>query len=198
MKTIKGHGLFPVQFKGATPLFNNLDTIAGSAASLDLRGVQLSTGTRGFVDLEQAAGSQGYCDVIREMLAGQRWELTELSIHMQGQLSACHPTYDALFDDFATPELRGRSQVRQQWATRQLLLAARASRRFGLKAHVTFPGALAWPYFYPWPQRTDRAFDDFASSVINPELNRRSWVCEMSAQRPGMSQHERALPRDGG
>jgi sugar phosphate isomerase/epimerase len=31
--------------------------------------------------------------------------------------------------------------------------AAQASRRLGLDAHVTFPGALAWPYMYPWPQR---------------------------------------------
>jgi sugar phosphate isomerase/epimerase len=154
MKTIKGPGLFLAQFKGTTPPFNNLDTIAGWAASLGFRGVQLPTGTRGFVDLEQAANSQGYCDDIREMLAEQRLELTELSTHMQGQLIACHPAYDALFDDFAPPELRGRPQARQQWATRQLLLAARASLRFGLKTHVTFSGALAWPYFYPWPQRS--------------------------------------------
>jgi sugar phosphate isomerase/epimerase len=32
-------------------------------------------------------------------------------------------------------------------------LAAQASRRLGLSAHVTFSGALAWPYVYPWPQR---------------------------------------------
>jgi len=31
--------------------------------------------------------------------------------------------------------------------------AAKASRRLGLDAHVTFSGALAWPYVYPWPQR---------------------------------------------
>ena len=32
-------------------------------------------------------------------------------------------------------------------------LAAKASGNLGLKAHVTFSGALAWPYVYPWPQR---------------------------------------------
>ena len=55
MKTIKGPGLFLAQFKGATPPFNNLDTIAEWAASLGFRGVQIPTGVRGFVDLEQAA-----------------------------------------------------------------------------------------------------------------------------------------------
>ena len=35
----------------------------------------------------------------------------------------------------------------------QMLLAAKASKRLGLNASVTFSGALAWPFMYPWPQR---------------------------------------------
>jgi sugar phosphate isomerase/epimerase len=34
-----------------------------------------------------------------------------------------------------------------------MLLAAKASKRLGLKASVSFSGALAWPFVYPWPQR---------------------------------------------
>jgi sugar phosphate isomerase/epimerase len=44
-------------------------------------------------------------------------------------------------------------QERQAWAVDQLLCAAKASQRMGLTAHATFSGALAWPFFYPWPQR---------------------------------------------
>jgi sugar phosphate isomerase/epimerase len=36
----------------------------------------------------------------------------------------------------------------------------------GLTEHATFSGALAWPYFYPWPQRpaglVETAFDELA------------------------------------
>ena len=32
-------------------------------------------------------------------------------------------------------------------------LAARASRNLGLTVAISFTGALAWPFFYPWPQR---------------------------------------------
>ena len=46
------------------------------------------------------------------------------------------------------------------------MLAAKASKRLGLKAHATFSGALAWPYVYPWPQRApgliETAFDELA------------------------------------
>jgi sugar phosphate isomerase/epimerase len=79
--------------------------------------------------------------------------VTELSTHLQGQLIAVHPAYDALFDGFAPSEVRCNPLARRAWAEGQLHAAAQASRRMGLAAHATFSGALAWPYVYPWPQR---------------------------------------------
>jgi sugar phosphate isomerase/epimerase len=153
MRTLKGPGVFLAQFAGPTPPFDKLDTIAAWAAGLGYVGVQLPTGPGSFVDLEQAAESQAYCDDIKGRLAAHGLAVTELSTHLQGQLVAVHPAYDAMFDGFAAPEVRGRPQARQEWAVRQVTLAAKASRRLGLSAHATFSGALAWPYVYPWPQR---------------------------------------------
>jgi len=153
MKTLKGPGIFLAQFVGPEPPFNRLDTIAKWAADLGYVGLQLPTGPGSFVDLEQAAESQAYCDDIAGTLAEHGLVVTELSTHLQGQLVAVHPAYDALFDGFAPPEVRGKPAERQAWATRQVILAAKASQRLGLTAHATFSGALAWPYVYPWPQR---------------------------------------------
>ncbi len=49
-----------------------------------------------------------------------------------------------------------------------------ASSRLGLTAHATFSGALAWPYFYPWPQRPagliDAAFEELGAALdADPE-----------------------------
>jgi sugar phosphate isomerase/epimerase len=154
MRTLKGPGIFLAQFIGTEPPFDRLDTIAEWAAGLGYVGVQMPTGgADSFFDLEQAAGSQAYCDDIAGRLAEHGLVITELSTHLQGQLVAVHPAYDELFDGFAPPELRGKPAERQAWAVRQVKLAAKASRRLGLAAHATFSGALAWPYFYPWPQR---------------------------------------------
>jgi len=165
MKTIKGPAIFLAQFMGEEPPFDNLDNLAGWASGLGYRGVQLPTDKRLF-DLERAAGSQDYCDEIKGRLAGHGLEITELSTHLQGQLVAVHPSYDALFDGFAPPEVRGNPQARQAWAVGQLQAAAQASRRLGLSAHATFSGALAWPYLYPWPQRpaglVEEAFAELA------------------------------------
>lgn len=152
MKTIKGPAIFLAQFVGDRMPFDTLDGLAEWAGGLGYAGIQIPCDPR-LIDLSAAAESQDYCDELRGRLARFGVEPTELSTHIQGQLVAVHPAYDALFDGFAPPELRGRPTERQAWAVDQVKLAAKASRRLGLAAHATFSGALAWPYVYPWPQR---------------------------------------------
>src|SRR5690348_4342637 len=166
MKTIKGPAIFLAQFADDKPPFNKLATISKWAAGLGYKGVQIPTWDSRLFDLKRAAESRGYCDEVLGTLAVAGVELTELSTHLQGQLVAVHPAYDAAFDGFAPPEVRGNPAARQDWAVDQMLKAARASRNLGLEAHATFSGALAWPYFYPWPQRPpgliETAFDELA------------------------------------
>jgi sugar phosphate isomerase/epimerase len=166
MNTIKGPAIFLAQFAGDAVPFNNLTAIAGWAAGHGYKGVQLPSWDARLFDLARAAESTGYCDEVKGTLKNAGVELTELSTHLQGQLVAVHPAYDTAFDGFAAPEVRGRPAARQAWAVNQLLLAAKASRNLGLKAHVTFSGGLAWPFVYPWPQRPARlvetAFDELA------------------------------------
>ena len=167
MKTIKGPALFLAQFAGDEAPFNSLPAIAQWAADLGFKGVQIPSWDGRLFDLAKAAESQTYCDEVKGILADAGVELTELSTHLQGQLVAVHPAYDEAFDGFAAPEVRGNPGARQAWAVDQLMKAAAASKNLGLTAHVTFSGALAWPYVYPWPQRPagliDAAFDELAA-----------------------------------
>ncbi len=165
MKTIKGPGIFLAQFMGEAAPFDTLDHLAGWAAHLGYEAIQIPCDPR-LIDLETAAESRDYCDDLRGRLAAHGIVATELSTHLQGQLVAVHPAYDMMFDGFAPPEVRGRLDERRAWATRQVMLAARASRNLGLNAHATFSGALLWPFLYPWPQRpaglVDEAFSELA------------------------------------
>ncbi len=171
---IKGPGIFLAQFAGDEEPFNSLAGMAEWAADLGYTGVQIPTWDARLFDLAKAADSKDYCDEIKGILAHQGLEITELSTHLQGQLVAVHPAYDAAFDGFAAPEVRGKPQARQEWAVQQLLMAARASAKLGLTAHASFSGALAWPYLYPWPQRpaglVETAFDELAKRWL-PILN---------------------------
>jgi sugar phosphate isomerase/epimerase len=166
MKTLKGPALFLAQFAGDEAPFNSLADIAQWTADAGYEGVQLPSWDSRLIDLEKAALSKDYCDEIKGVLSEVGLQLTELSTHLQGQLVAVHPAYDLVFDGFATENVRGNPAARQRWAVDQMMLAARASKNLGLSDHVTFSGALAWPYLYPWPQRpaglVEAAFSELA------------------------------------
>ena len=167
MRTIKGPAIFLAQFAGDAAPFNSLKSIAAWAGKFGYKGVQIPSWDARLFDLQRAAESKAYCEELRGTVAGHGLEITELSTHLQGQLVAVHPAYDLAFDGFAPEKLRGNPRARQAWAVEQLMLAARASANLGLAAHVTFSGALAWPYVYPWPQRPagliETAFEELAA-----------------------------------
>jgi sugar phosphate isomerase/epimerase len=152
-KTMKGPAIFLAQFAGDAAPFNSLPAIAKWAAELGYKGIQIPTWDARLFDLKKAAASQAYCDEVKGICADAGVAITELSTHLQGQLVAVHPAYDAQFDGFAPPEVHNNPKARQAWAVEQMELAAKASKNLGLAASVSFSGALAFPYLYPWPQR---------------------------------------------
>lgn len=174
MTTIKGPAIFLAQFMGDAVPFNNLRSICLWAESLGFKAVQIPTWDARCIDLQKAAESKTYADELKGIVNECGLEISELSTHLQGQLIAVHPAYDALFDGFAPENLRGNPKARTEWAVQQLKWAAKASQNLGLNAHATFSGALLWPMVYPWPQRpaglVETAFTELANRWL-PLLN---------------------------
>ncbi|MCX7888396.1 MAG: sugar phosphate isomerase/epimerase [Rhodobacteraceae bacterium] len=166
MRTIRGPALFLAQFAGDAAPFNSWPAITEWAAGLGYVGVQVPTWDARLFDLETAATSKAYCDDFAGIARENGVAVTELSTHLQGQLVAVHPAYDAAFDGFAAPAVRGNPKARAEWAVDQVKKALTASRNLGLTAQASFSGALAWPFVYPWPQRPagliETAFDELA------------------------------------
>jgi len=166
MKTIKGPGIFLAQFAGDAAPFNTWDGITKWAADKGYLGVQVPSWASQLIDLDKAASSKDYCDEFAGIASANGVEVTELSTHLQGQLVATHPAYDEAFDGFTIPQMRGNPKARQAWAVDQVKKAIQASRNLGIDAMVSFSGALAWPFVYPWPQRPagliETAFDELA------------------------------------
>lgn len=166
MKTIQGPALFLAQFAGDEAPFDTWDGITRWAADCGYLGVQLPSWDKRLFDLDRAATSPDYCAEVAGVAAANGVVITELSTHLQGQLVAVHPAYDAMFDGFADPSVHGDPAARQLWAVDQVRMALSASQHLGLTAMATFSGALAWPYVYPWPQRpaglVETAFDELA------------------------------------
>ena len=153
MTTVKGPGIFLAQFMGDTAPFNTLEGICKWDASLGFKGIQIPSWDARCINLQKAAESKTYADEIKGIVNAAGLEITELSTHLQGQLVAVHPAYDAQFDGFAPAEIRGNAKARTEWAVQQLIYAAKASQNLGLNASATFSGSLLWHTVYPWPQR---------------------------------------------
>ncbi len=149
---MKGPAIFLAQFAGTEPPFDSLEHMAKWAADLGYVGIQVPTDPVLF-DLTIAADSQDYCDEVTGKVGRHGIQITELSTHLQGQLLAVHPAYEQMFAGFVAPEVRDNPKAWPEWATGQLIAAAKASKRLGLSAHATFSGALLWHTMYPWPQR---------------------------------------------
>src|SRR6201985_2744065 len=126
--TMKGPGLFLAQFAGDAAPFNSLASITKWAAGLGYKGVQIPTWDARLFDLKKAAASKTYCDEVAGVAQKHGLAITELSTHLQGQLVAVHPAYDAAFDAFAPAELHGKPAERQAWAVQEVQHAATASR----------------------------------------------------------------------
>lgn len=154
MRTIKGPALFLAQFLDDKPPFNSLEGICGWAAKLGYKGVQLPSWDKRCIDIKKAAEDKSYAEELQTKVRSYGLEITELASHLQGQLVACHPAYDNMYDAFAPDELKGNYEARTSWAVQQLKYVAKASQNMGLKASGTFSGALLWHTVYPWPQRT--------------------------------------------
>jgi sugar phosphate isomerase/epimerase len=86
---LRGPGLFLAQFIDTTPPFDTLDGLAGWAAGLGFRAVQIPTSAPHIFDLPLAARSQAYCDDVQGRLAAHGLVISELSTHLQGQLLGC-------------------------------------------------------------------------------------------------------------
>ncbi len=174
MKTIQGPAIFLAQFMGEAAPFNNFKTICQWAADLGYVGVQVPTWDGRCIDLKLAAESKTYCDELAGTAKEAGVVITELATHLQGQLVAVHPAYDSMFDSFAPAEMHNHPKARTEWAVQQLKYAAKASRHLGLDTHVSFSGALLWPYLYPWPQRPSGLVETGFTELANrwrPILN---------------------------
>jgi sugar phosphate isomerase/epimerase len=172
---IKGPAIFLAQFAGDAAPFNSFAAITKWAADLGYKGVQLPSWDARFIDLKKAAESKTYCDELKGVAHENGVEITELSSHLQGQLVAVNPAFDEAFDAFAPAAVHGKPKQRQAWAEDQIRLNAKASRNLGLTVNVSFTGALAWPYLYPWPPRAPGLIEEAFA-----ELGRR-WIPLLNA-----------------
>ena len=156
MRTLKDQAIFLAQFMDDKAPFNSFKSVVKWAAKKGFKGIQIPSWDQRCFDLEKAAESKTYCDDLVGYAAQYDIKLTDLSTHLQGQLIAVHPAYDTMFDAFAPDKVKGKPQARTDWAIKQLLNAAKASKHFGFKSMATFFWQFALAYGLSLASKTAR------------------------------------------
>lgn len=146
------------QFADDVPPFDSIDGMAKWASGLGYTGVQVPTWDQRLFDLDQAASSKTYCNEYVGKLGDHGLEICELASYLQGQVLAMHPAYQKLFRPFYPAKLDAEQAT--EWAAEQFEKTIRASKNFGTTNISVLSGGLAWPYVYPWPQRSEGLIDD--------------------------------------
>jgi sugar phosphate isomerase/epimerase len=79
-----------------------------------------------------------------------------------------------MFDNFAPDDCKNNPKKRTEWARKQVISAAHASKHLGLDVSATFSGSLLWHTMHPWPQRpsglVEMGFEELAKRWL-PILN---------------------------
>jgi sugar phosphate isomerase/epimerase len=172
LKTIKGPAIFLAQFLDDEPPFNDIMTISKWASDHHYKGIQVPTWDLRAIDLDKAASSAYYCEEWKGKLNAIGVEVVELASYLQGQAMGMPPVYQDLFSAFYPKGLNDADRV--EWAQTQLKKTVDASLLLGTDHISVLSGGLAWPFFYPWPQRSagliDLAFEEMAKRWL-PVLN---------------------------
>ena len=171
MKTMKGPAIFLAQFAGDAAPFNSLagDRQLGRRRSAT-RASRSRPGTRGCSTSRRRRARRP--TATRSPASAARRASRSPSSRRTCRASSW-PCIPPMTPASTASRRRRCTAIRRRgsdWAVEQVL-----ARRQGLAAisastaSVTFSGALAWPYLYPWPQRPpgliEAAFDELAQAL---------------------------------
>jgi sugar phosphate isomerase/epimerase len=129
------------------------------AAGLGYKALQIPCNHPAIFDVERAAASQTYCDEVRGTLAEHGLVISELSTHLEGQLVAVHPAYDAAFDAFA-PRAARRSAGAPALGGGESAPGGGGLRPPGAEGACDLFRGAGMALFYPWPPHNQPLLDE--------------------------------------
>jgi sugar phosphate isomerase/epimerase len=106
-------------------------------------------------EVDKALSDPKYCSAKQALLAEQGLKVFAISNHLVGQC-VCDPL-DQRHKSFVPPEVWGLGllpkdpEAVRQWAANNMMNAARAAKKMGIKIVNGFTGSLIWHLLYSWP-----------------------------------------------
>jgi len=142
-----------------------LEELAKKAASWGYDGVELACWGDHF-EVDKALEDEGYCKAKRDMLKKLGLEVYAISTHLNGQ--AICDNIDDRHKAILAPEVWGDGEPEgvKKRAAEEVIKAAKAAKKLGIKVVNGFTGSSIWHMLYSFPPVTQdmiqAGYDDFA------------------------------------
>ena len=146
-----------------------LEELAKKAASWGYDGMELACWGDHF-EVDKALKDDGYCKAKRDMLKKLGLEVFAISTHLNGQ--AICDNIDDRHKAILAPEVWGDGEPEgvKKRAAEEVIKAAKAAKKLGIKVVNGFTGSSVWHMLYSFPPATQEmiqaGYDDFAKRFI--------------------------------
>lgn len=142
----------------ATGQFGNLDLneLCKLTSEIGYQGLELAT--HAHFDVSKALNEEGYIDEIKSTLSKYNIECYAISAHLTGQCVG--DTWDPRLDNFAPKNLSGQPESIRKWAIEEMKNTVKAAAKLGVKVITCFTGSPLWPWWYSFPQTTEKMIED--------------------------------------
>lgn len=148
-----------------------LEEVAKKASQWGYDGLELACWGDHFL-IAEALKNASYCDKRHELLAKYNLKTWAISNHLVGQM-ICDPN-DFRTDGFAPKNLQGKPEEKRKWAIDEMMRAAQAAKKLGVKVVNGFTGSSIWHLLYSFPpydfKVIEEGFQFFAEKWL-PILN---------------------------
>lgn len=125
-----------------------LADVAKKASEWGYDGLELACWGDHF-SIAEALKDASYCDKRHSLLAKYNLKTWAISNHLVGQM-VCDPN-DFRTDGFAPKNLQGKPEEKRKWAIDEMMRAAQAAKKLGVKVVNGFTGSSIWHLIYSFP-----------------------------------------------
>ncbi|MDO4323094.1 MAG: sugar phosphate isomerase/epimerase [Lachnospiraceae bacterium] len=110
------------------------------------------------LDVHRYLEDEAYAEKFDNTLKRYHLKVWALSVHLAGQCIG--DRWDERLDNFAPARYAGKPEEIRAWAAEEVKAAAKAAKKMGAKVVTCFMGSPIWPFWYSFPQTTQKMIDD--------------------------------------
>ncbi len=134
----------------------SFEEVCGQMSAIGYEGLEIAC--QSHLDAHRYLEDETYAEEFNHTLERYHLKVWALSAHLAGQCIG--DRWDERLDNFAPAQYAGKPDEIRAWAVEEVKTIAKAAKKMGAKIVTGFMGSPIWPFWYSFPQTTQKMVDD--------------------------------------